>query len=538
MLYDPPHVEEPVSYLAAQPGSIDYDYGYTDSHTLAYASNYEMYGHQFACPFMPETGFHDSYYPELGAFGLDETQCSLLSQVLAPIVTAYTGWPQYAAYSQAECNDNQQVAEQQEHDAGVQSGGVKRLKKRRQICEDAAKRLHQQLRNAAPIQNLQKMTRKYDTDRSGRISITDFKKFVRKDLRIGVAAMVDADIDALAASLDVDCSESVPIDEVIEFIERGTAAFLPASEQQPQPEEITPQQQPQVTLPVPRAANRQSPLVNTRTEKPRLHHRATRPWGEGSRRSAPAQGGAPMSTICTAATEGKEGQIPDAEHGGQIPDFEHGGKDEKDVGNGEDGGVDPDSNDDGDNLKSRGAKKPQKVGSITLKRRGAGSGRSGIAQEGSASLLYLPLGPNFIQVAKKTGGRPVTAGQVTSNRQHSRERKLPNPQSARGAGFASVFQEDDSSASHSGPGGVGYLGDNYKTIVASALGLPRKKRHLLSNPPLSASAKRQGIDGKKHLLSGGFALPGIQRPSTTIGKNAKSFLPKWNDHPLASPPSQ
>lgn len=102
-------------------------------------------------------------------------------------------------------------------------------KKPKVISEELARRIQAQLQSASRATPLRKIFGKYDTDRSGSLSATEFKKLIRKEMRISNGIISDVDIDALSAALDTDGEGTLSIEEVVEFIDKGSCAFFKGS---------------------------------------------------------------------------------------------------------------------------------------------------------------------------------------------------------------------------------------------------------------------------------------------------------------------
>lgn len=94
------------------------------------------------------------------------------------------------------------------------------------ITEEVSKRLQSQLQSATRGVSLRKIFSKHDTDRSGTLTATELKKMIRKELRITTALVSDRDVEDLAAALDGDHTGNISIEELLSFIERGSATFF------------------------------------------------------------------------------------------------------------------------------------------------------------------------------------------------------------------------------------------------------------------------------------------------------------------------
>merc|ERR1711879_1133908 len=67
--------------------------------------------------------------------------------------------------------------------------------------------------------------KKYDKDRTGTLSGDEFKRLVRVQLKITPEKLSDANIKHLVDALDDDGSNTLALDEIYDFIERGTATL-------------------------------------------------------------------------------------------------------------------------------------------------------------------------------------------------------------------------------------------------------------------------------------------------------------------------
>ncbi|CAJ1461592.1 unnamed protein product, partial [Effrenium voratum] len=94
------------------------------------------------------------------------------------------------------------------------------------ISEEVARRMQSQLQSATRGVSLRKIFGKYDADRSGTLTSVELKKLIRKELRISLAVVSDADVENLAAALDGDHTGNISVDELLSFIERGSATFF------------------------------------------------------------------------------------------------------------------------------------------------------------------------------------------------------------------------------------------------------------------------------------------------------------------------
>jgi len=94
------------------------------------------------------------------------------------------------------------------------------------ISEEVARRMQSQLQSATRGVSLRKIFGKYDTDRNGTLTSTELKKLIRKELRISTAVISDVDVENLAAALDGDRTGNISVEELLSFIERGSATFF------------------------------------------------------------------------------------------------------------------------------------------------------------------------------------------------------------------------------------------------------------------------------------------------------------------------
>lgn len=112
------------------------------------------------------------------------------------------------------------------HDQELRKSRPASRMRRPKINEDAAKRLQSQLKFATSGTVPQKLFRKYDKDKSGTLTAEEFKRLIRVELRIPHDKISDKDIDAFVLALDDDGAGSLSIEEIADFVERGTATFF------------------------------------------------------------------------------------------------------------------------------------------------------------------------------------------------------------------------------------------------------------------------------------------------------------------------
>jgi len=110
--------------------------------------------------------------------------------------------------------------------AGPPAARVRKKQPRgRALGEDVAKRLQSQLKFAMGATHPQKLFRRFDKDRSGTLNAEELKRLIRVELRVPPERLGDADIGALVLALDDDGGGDLSIDELVDFVERGTATF-------------------------------------------------------------------------------------------------------------------------------------------------------------------------------------------------------------------------------------------------------------------------------------------------------------------------
>eukprot|EP00438_Fugacium_kawagutii_P034354 Skav216709 [mRNA] locus=scaffold91:606644:608690:- [translate_table: standard] len=64
----------------------------------------------------------------------------------------------------------------------------------------------------------------------GKTPRTELKKLIRKELRISTAVISDTDVENLAAALDGDrTGRNISVEELLSFVERGSATFFSSS---------------------------------------------------------------------------------------------------------------------------------------------------------------------------------------------------------------------------------------------------------------------------------------------------------------------
>ena len=82
---------------------------------------------------------------------------------------------------------------------------------------------------------------KYDKDKGGTLDAAEFKKMVRVAMKVTPQDLPDRDIDLLIKALDDDGGGTLSIDELADFVERGTATFFSGpEEEEKEPREAEP----------------------------------------------------------------------------------------------------------------------------------------------------------------------------------------------------------------------------------------------------------------------------------------------------------
>ncbi|CAJ1435785.1 unnamed protein product [Effrenium voratum] len=112
------------------------------------------------------------------------------------------------------------------------------------ISEEVARRMQSQLQSATRGVSLRKIFGKYDADRSGTLTSVELKKLIRKELRISLAVVSDADVENLAAALDGDHTGNISVDELLSFIERGSATFFSSPKEPSLPDDDSKEERP------------------------------------------------------------------------------------------------------------------------------------------------------------------------------------------------------------------------------------------------------------------------------------------------------
>ena len=93
------------------------------------------------------------------------------------------------------------------------------------IDEAVAKKIQSKLKAVCYGTTPQRVFARYDRDKGGSLDHAEFKKMIRTGLKIGKDDLADGDLEALIAALDDDGGGTLSIDELADFVERGTATF-------------------------------------------------------------------------------------------------------------------------------------------------------------------------------------------------------------------------------------------------------------------------------------------------------------------------
>mmetsp|Transcript_40622 Transcript_40622/g.74148 ORF Transcript_40622/g.74148 Transcript_40622/m.74148 type:complete len:685 (-) Transcript_40622:11-2065(-) len=97
--------------------------------------------------------------------------------------------------------------------------------KSKQLAEDLCIQLQSKLRSATVGISLPKFFKRFDKDRTGSLNVAQMRHLIRAELHIPLTMMNDKDIEMLVKALDDDGSGSLSIEELVEFIEMGSATF-------------------------------------------------------------------------------------------------------------------------------------------------------------------------------------------------------------------------------------------------------------------------------------------------------------------------
>ena len=98
--------------------------------------------------------------------------------------------------------------------------------RRKKISEEQAAKLQKKLKAACVGASAAELLDRYDKSKDGVLDAKELTELVRRTLKIGSIELSDADISALVAALDDDGGGSVSIEELADFIERGSATFF------------------------------------------------------------------------------------------------------------------------------------------------------------------------------------------------------------------------------------------------------------------------------------------------------------------------
>lgn len=102
---------------------------------------------------------------------------------------------------------------------------TKKRKKKKQISEEMATKLQSKLKAACIDTAPAKFFKKFDKDKSGDMDAAELTRMIRVSLKIGKDQLSDGEIKALIDALDDDGSGSLSLDELGDFVERGTKTF-------------------------------------------------------------------------------------------------------------------------------------------------------------------------------------------------------------------------------------------------------------------------------------------------------------------------
>jgi Ca2+-binding EF-hand superfamily protein len=115
--------------------------------------------------------------------------------------------------------------------AGVPpKGGGGRAKKgggrRKKIDDATGTKLQKKLKAATMGTSISKLLKRYDKSGDGLLDAKELTQLIRRDLKVPEREVSDADIGLLIAALDDDGGGTLSIDELADFVERGTATFF------------------------------------------------------------------------------------------------------------------------------------------------------------------------------------------------------------------------------------------------------------------------------------------------------------------------
>ena len=122
-------------------------------------------------------------------------------------------------------------------EAKVSAKLLKKLKKkkRRTIDEEVARKIQSKLKAALIGTTPTVFFSKYDRDNGGTLDAKEFKKLVRTAMRVPKADVSDDDIDVLIRCLDDDGGGEISIDELADFVDKGSATFHDAARRKTKP---------------------------------------------------------------------------------------------------------------------------------------------------------------------------------------------------------------------------------------------------------------------------------------------------------------
>eukprot|EP00618_Florenciella_parvula_P006440 CAMPEP_0119517948 /NCGR_PEP_ID=MMETSP1344-20130328/34706_1 /TAXON_ID=236787 /ORGANISM="Florenciella parvula, Strain CCMP2471" /LENGTH=111 /DNA_ID=CAMNT_0007555593 /DNA_START=90 /DNA_END=422 /DNA_ORIENTATION=- len=98
-------------------------------------------------------------------------------------------------------------------------------RKKRTIDEAVASSIQSKLKAACTSDDPLKFFKRFDKDRSGSVDYDEFKKMIRVGLKITKEVLPDKDIEVLIKALDDDGGGTLDLEELADFVERGTATF-------------------------------------------------------------------------------------------------------------------------------------------------------------------------------------------------------------------------------------------------------------------------------------------------------------------------
>ena len=100
-----------------------------------------------------------------------------------------------------------------------------RKRKKLHLKQDNVEKLQSRFKAATINDDIATFLKKYDKDHTGKLNAEEFRHLIRKVLKVTKAECSDADVDALVDALDDDGSGSLDIEEIADFVERGSATF-------------------------------------------------------------------------------------------------------------------------------------------------------------------------------------------------------------------------------------------------------------------------------------------------------------------------